>query len=307
MGSSGYRGRFAPSPTGPLHFGSLVAALGSCLEARALGGVWLVRMEDLDPPREMAGAADSILRTLARLGFEWDEPVLYQSTRAPFYAEAVGRLIDAGAAYRCSCTRSELRAAKTGAVYPGTCRKGLTRHGRRTAIRVVTGTEPVALKDRLRGDVGQSLADEVGDFIVRRRDGLFAYQLAVVVDDAAQGVTDVVRGADLLDCTPRQIHLQRLLGLPTPSYAHLPIVTTPTGEKLGKQTGAAPVDGRAPGAALWDALAFLGHPPPPSLARAGPAEVWDWARAHWRLQAVPARQTKGVGSLDPTPVDKSGG
>jgi glutamyl-Q tRNA(Asp) synthetase len=265
-----------------------VAALGSCLEARARGGSWLVRIEDLDPPREMAGAADSILRSLVRLGFEWDEPVLYQSTRARFYEEALGELIGAGAAYRCSCSRSELRAGGAGALYPGTCRNGVGRRGVRTAIRVRTGTEPIEFQDRVRGYISQSLADEVGDFVVRRRDGPFAYQLAVVVDDAAQGITDVVRGADLLDCTPRQIHLQRLLGLPTPSYAHLPIVTTPTGEKLSKQTGAAPVTGRQPGAALQDALAFLGHAPPPELAGSGPAEIWCWAREHWHLAAVPA-------------------
>ena len=297
MGSSGYRGRFAPSPTGPLHFGSLVAALGSCLEARARGGSWLVRIEDLDPPREMAGAADSLLRTLARLGFAWDEPVIYQSRRAPFYAEAIERLIDAGAAYRCSCTRSELRAAATGAVYPGTCRQGVRRRGRRTAIRVVTGAEPIVFSDGLRGCVSQSLADEIGDFVVRRRDGLFAYQLAVVVDDAAQGITDVVRGADLLDCTPRQIHLQRLLGLQTPSYAHLPVVATAAGVKLSKQTGAAPVDLREPGAALRDALAFLGHTPPPVLVGAGPAEIWNWAMTNWRLAAVSAAAAAAAGEL----------
>lgn len=288
-GEEVYRGRFAPSPTGPLHFGSLVAALGSCLEARHRGGEWLVRIEDIDPPREVPGSASAILCSLERLGFEWDTAVLYQSSRLAAYAAAIDELNAIGAAYRCSCTRSEVRAASGGSdVYPGTCRAVQRSSGRRTAVRVRTPDEPVGFADRLQGIVAQSLSREVGDFIVCRRDGLFAYQLAVVVDDHAQGITEIVRGADLLDNTPRQIHLQRLLGLPTPEYAHLPVVLAPDGRKLSKQTGATPIDSRRPAEALHAALVFLGHRPPGELARAGPPEIWAWALRHWRLDTVPA-------------------
>lgn len=285
-----YRGRFAPSPTGPLHFGSLVAALGSCLEARRRGGQWLIRVEDIDPPREMKGAADSILRSLERLGFEWDESVLCQSTRVGAYAEAIEALNAAGAAYRCSCTRGEIRsAAGESDIYTGTCRGGPRNRRRRTAVRVRTQAEPVTFIDRLQGRFIQSVLREVGDFVVHRRDGLFAYHLAVVIDDGFQRITDIVRGADLLNSTPRQIYLQRLLGLPTPNYTHLPIVLAADGQKLSKQTGAAPVDGRHPGEVLHAALKFLGQRPPDALVRAQPQEIWDWAGEHWRLDAVPSQ------------------
>jgi glutamyl-Q tRNA(Asp) synthetase len=296
-----YRGRFAPSPTGPLHFGSLVAAVGSYLEARSRGGDWLVRMEDLDRPREVAGAADEILRALEALGFEWDEPVLYQSRRDFAYGEALSKLKRSGAVFPCACTRSEIAdsvsAFGAGAkgeahelVYPGTCREGLPpgREGR--AIRVRVDDVPVAFDDALQGRVEQNLARECGDFVVRRADGLYAYQLAVVVDDAEQEVTDVVRGADLLDSTPRQIHLQRLLGLPTPNYLHLPVAVNAQGEKLSKQTMAAPVDPAKGAQALADALAFLGNPPPPKLRNARAADVWSWAIEKWDAQRIPRKR-----------------
>jgi len=296
-----YRGRFAPSPTGPLHFGSLVAAVGSYLEARIRGGDWLVRMEDLDRPREVAGAADEILRALEALGFEWDEPVLYQSRRDFAYGEALSKLKRSGAVFACACTRKEIEdsvsafgaAAKGEArelVYPGTCREGLPpgREGRATRVRV--DDVPIGFDDALQGRVEQHLARDVGDFVVRRADGLYAYQLAVVVDDAEQEITDVVRGADLLDSTPRQIHLQRLLGLPTPNYMHLPVAVDAQGQKLSKQTLAAAVDTAKGAHALADALEFLGNAPPPKLRNARAMDVWRWAIEHWSAEKVPRKK-----------------
>ena len=286
-----YRGRFAPSPTGPLHFGSLVAALGSWLDARAHGGEWLVRIEDLDPPREVPGAAAAILAALETLGLHWDGPVLHQSTRGERYAEALARLEEAGHAYRCACSRARVarlarRHGPLGPVYPGTCRTGAPSRGPH-AVRVRVDGSEAAFDDRLQGRHGASLAEAVGDFVVRRRDGLTAYHLAVVVDDTDQGVTDVVRGADLLEATWCHLHLQRLLGLPSPRYLHLPVATGPDGAKLSKQTGAAPVNLRRPGAALERALAFLGHPVPRCLRGAPPGELLAWATDRWSVRRVP--------------------
>jgi len=242
-GPAAYRGRFAPSPTGPLHAGSLAAALASWLDARAHGGVWIVRIEDLDPPREVPGASREIIRTLARFGLESDESVVLQSRRGALYEDAFARLRAAGLVYACTCSRKDIEAASQAAgvtpgVYPGTCRERPVRERARAAWRVRVPDATVGFDDRTYGRYAQRLARDVGDFVVRRADGPWAYQLAVVVDDAAQGVTDVVRGADLLDNTPRQIFLQRALGLPTPRYLHVPVVTNDKGEKLSKQTGA---------------------------------------------------------------------
>jgi glutamyl-Q tRNA(Asp) synthetase len=262
--TDGYRGRFAPSPTGALHDGSLVAALASWLDARANGGAWLVRIEDLDPPREVAGAARQILDALAAFGLVADEPPLWQSARGELYRQALERLQSAGLLYGCACSRAEIAAAQAAfglppQVYPGTCRDRRG-GGIRRALRVRVPDETVGFVDRARGPYGQNLAREVGDFVVRRADGLWAYQLAVVVDDGEQRITDVVRGADLLDNTPRQIWLQRALGLPTPRYLHLPLVTSATGEKLSKQTGATALDTDRPLAALERAWRHLGFP-----------------------------------------------
>jgi glutamyl-Q tRNA(Asp) synthetase len=240
-----YRGRFAPSPTGPLHAGSLAAALASWLDARAHGGTWLVRIEDLDPPREVAGAAHDIVETLAAFGMVADEPVVRQSERDSHYETAFGRLRDAGRVYGCACSRSGIAAAaldgRPGSAYPGTCRAGTGgRAIRAWRFRVPPGR--VIFADRAFGRVEQDLEREVGDFVVRRADGPWAYQLAVVVDDAAQRVTDIVRGADLLDNTARQIALQQALGVATPRYLHVPVVVNTRGEKLSKQTGAPPLD-----------------------------------------------------------------
>ena len=249
----GYRGRFAPSPTGDLHFGSLVAALGSWLRARARGGTWLVRVEDIDPPREVEGAARRIVETLAAFGMTSDEPVVHQSDRGALYADAAARLLASGAAFECRCSRSDLA--------DGIHRQCVARgrdFTRAAALRVRALDEEICFDDLLQGRRCQNLARDVGDFVVRRVEGYWAYQLAVVVDDAAQGITEVVRGADLLDSTPRQIHLQRLLGLPTPAHAHLPLALDRERRKLSKQLASAPVDPRDPMPALRRAAAFLG-------------------------------------------------
>jgi len=281
----GYRGRFAPSPTGPLHFGSLVAAVGSYLDAKHHHGIWLVRMEDLDTPRCVPGAADDILHTLEAFGLHSDEPVLYQSQRTAAYEKALHQLQDSGAVYPCCCTRKEIADSALngieGPVYPGTCRHGIPvgREGR--AWRVRTDNEAIEFGDALQGHIAQHLESEIGDFVMKRADGLFAYQLAVVVDDAFQSITHVVRGADLLASTPRQIHLQRLLGLSTPHYMHLPIAVNEAGEKLSKQTLATPVDSSQAVATLLRVLDFLQQRPPANLAGNNVRTVLEWAIQNW--------------------------
>ncbi|HEX2667268.1 MAG TPA: tRNA glutamyl-Q(34) synthetase GluQRS [Gammaproteobacteria bacterium] len=281
-----YVGRFAPSPTGPLHTGSLLAALGSCLDARAHGGRWLLRMEDLDGPREVPGAADEILRALTLLGFEWDGAVLYQSSRSEAYEEALAQLVRDGAAFPCACSRSEIAdsalAGIEGPIYPGTCRAGLPEGRSARALRLKVPAGDLCFEDRLQGRICQDLNRDIGDFIVRRADGCHAYQLAVVLDDAWSGVSHVVRGADLLLSTPRQLHLQTLLGLPHPIYMHLPVAVNQAGEKLSKQTQAAPLELSRPGPTLWQALVQLRQLPPQSLQHASIEEVWAWARANWQ-------------------------
>jgi len=288
-------GRFAPSPTGPLHFGSLVAAVASWLDARAAGGCWLVRMEDLDRPRCEPGAADTILHQLEAYGLNWDGAVLYQSQRDAAYAEALDSLKEIGAAYPCACTRSQLAQAARNhegeTIYPGTCQTGLPLGATARAWRVRVPDVSTRFHDRIHGDLEQNLAREVGDFIVKRADGLFAYQLAVVLDDAYQGITHVVRGADLLWNTPRQIYLQTQLGLLTPVYAHVPLITNAAGQKLSKQTLAPALPERGRRVVLAQALAALGHPPPADLVGAGPEELLAWASAHWQIENVPMRPT----------------
>ena len=283
-----YRGRFAPSPTGPLHAGSMVAALASWLDARAHGGQWLVRIEDLDTPRCQPGTGERILAQLADCGLLPDEPPAWQSGRSAHYQRALDRLIADGAAYPCGCTRSDIARALAERgltkprhgelVYPGTCRDGL--HGKPArAVRLRTDPGEVAWTDRRLGFQHQDVASAVGDFILFRADGLWAYQLAVVVDDHDQRITHVVRGEDLADNTPRQQVLQRRLGLPTPIYLHTPLVRDAHGDKLSKQTGAIAVDTRHPMAVLKDAAAALGLPP-------GPDTQTDWFAstvAAWRV------------------------
>ena len=281
-----YVGRFAPSPTGPLHLGSLVAAAASWLDARAAGGRWLVRIEDLDGPRSVPGAAEQILETLQGLGLRWDGEVTYQSQRTALYQNALRAL--ERHTYWCCCSRREVADSSIGVaadgaqIYPGTCRAGVAPGKAPRALRVRTTDEAVRFTDRVQGRQEQVLERDVGDFVLYRPDRHYAYQLAVVVDDAAQGVTDVVRGADLLDSTGRQIHLQRLLGLPTPRYLHVPAAVNAAGEKLSKQTGAAPIAGKQ---SLRLALRFLGQRETDEL---------DQAVRHWNPALIPAQRVRGV-------------
>ncbi len=279
-----YRGRFAPSPTGPLHDGSLVAALASWLDARAAGGQWLVRIEDVDGPRCPSGMAEHILGQLERLGLHPDEPPVWQSRRGDLYQAALDRLVHAGHAYGCACTRAEI-AARAGPrpkhgelIYPGTCRSGTQGRAVRAWRFRVEGR--VDWQDRRLGPQSQDLASEVGDFVLKRADGLWAYQLAVVVDDAEQRITDVVRGADLADNTPRQIALQRALGLPTPRYLHTPLVLAADGHKLSKQNGATALDLSDPTARLREAAARLGLQT--GSGASSPGDLLATATAQWR-------------------------
>lgn len=291
-----YRGRFAPSPTGPLHFGSLVAALGSYLDARHHHGSWLVRMEDLDPPREIPGAADQVLHTLEAFGLEWDEPVQYQSRRSACYEATLAQLQQSGHLYDCACTRKEIADGQTGSssnpVYPGTCRNGLPPGRTARAMRVQVYDRTIGFQDALQGAISQQLNRDVGDFVLRRADGLYAYQLAVVVDDAAQRITHVVRGSDLLDSTPRQIHLQQLLGHPEPAYLHLPVAVNAQQEKLGKQTFAPAIPEQRKTASLVQALRFLNQPLPTLTAAIDLPDLLTWAIAHWDRSALPVQRTR---------------
>jgi glutamyl-Q tRNA(Asp) synthetase len=293
-----YRGRFAPSPTGPLHFGSLVAAIGSFLDARHRAGSWLVRMEDLDRTREVPGAADAILGTLEAFGLHWDGSVVYQSARTDAYAEALDRLRDLGLIYPCGCSRSQIaalgHAGPEGPIYPGTCRTGLAPGRAARSLRLQVPPGLVAFVDRIQGRIEQDIAGEIGDFVLRRADGVHAYQLAVVVDDAWQSITDVVRGADLTASTPRQILLQGSLGLPTPAYAHLPLVLDTRGRKLSKSDAASPVDPTDPLPAALLALRHLGQTLPPEPP-ADVAELWRWAIPAWDIRGVPVGPSQTLG------------
>jgi glutamyl-Q tRNA(Asp) synthetase len=286
-----YIGRFAPSPTGPLHFGSLIAAVGSYLDAHAHQGEWQLRIDDLDQPRTVPGATEAILRALESFGFEWSGPVIYQSQRHEAYEEALDFLQKRAQLYACSCSRKDIAESGThgnfGPIYPGTCRNGIQPDQPPRALRCLTTSEPVCLDDQLQGRYCQQLENEIGDFVVRRADNIIAYQLATVVDDADQGVTDIVRGVDLLDSTPRQIHLQNLLNLPTPRYMHLPIAVNVQHEKLSKQTHASAVDTKNSVQQLFKTLVFLNQNPMPELQFASLAELWNWAQAHWNLSRLP--------------------
>lgn len=279
-----YRGRFAPSPTGPLHFGSLVAAAASYLQARQAGGEWLLRIEDIDPPREMPGASQQIIDCLRQHGFEWSGDTGFQSQHRAAHAAAVECLLQANLAYACTCSRSRIQEAgrqgPTGPIYPGTCRN-LALPPVDAAIRVKTAAEDICFVDELQGQIECELMREVGDFVIQRRDGLIAYALAVVIDDSTAGITEVVRGIDLLEMTPAQIWLQRQLGLPTPGYLHIPVATDRAGKKLSKQTHAPPVDPAMAKENLLAAFDFLGLPPGPQAAPETTAALWAWATDNW--------------------------
>ena len=292
-----YRGRFAPSPTGPLHKGSLLAALASYLQAKKHNGQWLVRMEDVDELRNVKGAADEILHSLDAFGFEWDENILYQTQRKEAYAEALSSLKDQQLVYPCTCSRKSLRAqaesgmietGKLGYIYPGNCinNQFTNRKALDYSIRIKTPDSSFGFNDELLGEYSQNLQSDLGDFIIRRRDGLFAYQLAVVVDDAYQNISHVVRGADLLDSTPRQIFLQQCLNYPSLEYTHLPLILCERGDKLSKQTGAQGIGNVANVPLLVECMAFLGQEPPAGLARDSLGNFWDWAFESWDISLV---------------------
>lgn len=274
-------GRFAPSPTGDLHFGSLVSAVGSYLEAKHNGGHWLLRIEDIDPPREVAGSADRILDDLYRLGMTPDGPVLYQNERLDAYQQVVSHLLEQGLAYRCACSRKDLPDS---GIYPGTCRNGIPKGKQARSVRLIVNDSACDFIDRLQGRIAESPADISGDFVIHRADGLFAYQLAVVIDDEYQGVTQVVRGADLLDSTSRQIYLQKILGYRSPEYMHLPVALSKDGRKLGKRFLADPVSHQDPAYTVRKALIFLGQNPPGGFHLDG---LWDWAMEHWDNSLIP--------------------
>ena len=281
-GSPG-RGRFAPSPTGELHFGSIVAAVASFLDARSRGDEWMVRIDDLDAPRIASGAIAAILRELERLGLHWDGEIVYQSARTGLYAAALEALQAGGHCFPCACTRREVG----GRVYPGTCRDGVPAGREARSVRVRSGTGSIGIEDLVQGSCRQDLERDIGDFIVHRADGVFAYHLATAFDDTEQEITRVVRGADLLRSTLPQVFVQDLLSRRRPEYAHLPVATNRHGEKLGKRTRAPPTRLRPASLVACDALRFLAHPAPAELVGAPPEELWSWAIGEWELARVP--------------------
>lgn len=294
MTASTYIGRFAPTPSGHLHFGSLVAALASYLDARANNGRWLMRMEDLDPPREEPGAQAAILHALERYGFEWDGELVRQSERHEAYAKVLNDMFNHGLAYACTCSRKQLEPYN--GIYPGLCRNA--GHDQQdAAIRLRVPELEYHFTDRVQGEFRQHLGRDVGDFVIRRRDGLYAYQLAVVLDDAWQGVTDIVRGADLLDSTPRQLYLQELLGLRQPRYLHVPLIIQPDGNKLGKSYRSPPLTPDQATPLLLRALRALGQQPGDELLHASPRELLDWGIQHWDAMRIPRTLTLAEAQL----------
>ncbi len=275
-----HAGRFAPSPTGDLHFGSLISAVASFLQAKRVNGEWLIRVEDIDPPREVPGSAKQILEDLNRLGMNSDRPVLLQSTRTAAYDSAINTLLSEGKAFWCGCSRKDLPPS---GIYPGTCRSGLAPGTSARTVRLSVAGSTIRFSDLIQGAVEENLEQSSGDFIIRRADGLPAYQLAVVVDDAYQGITEIVRGADLLDSTARQIRLQHALGLPTPTYAHHPLALDGNGKKLGKRFASDPINMLHAASSVRAALQFLGQKPPVDLDL---NELWLWAITNWNIESI---------------------
>lgn len=278
-----YIGRFAPSPTGLLHKGSLIGAVASYLDAKANNGKWLVRMEDLDPPREITGAADAILESLEQHGLHWDETVMWQNQRHDAYQQTLEQLRNLNKIFYCCCSRSNLKA--NNGIYPGRCRHQTQTPSSKFATRLIVPDHAIGFNDAIQGDYSQQLKQDIGDFILQRKDGLFAYQLAVVVDDQHQQINHIVRGSDLLASTPRQIWLQQLLGFNTPHYAHFPVITDQQNQKLSKQTFAAPL-GDQPCRNLLSALTFLGQATPPIDLSQNNHDILTWATANWSLHHV---------------------
>jgi glutamyl-Q tRNA(Asp) synthetase len=296
-----YRGRFAPSPTGPLHFGSLIAAVASYLQALSQDGEWLVRIEDIDPPREIPGATDAILRSLEAHGFPLGTPLL-QSTRLDIYAAIIEQLLDDGSAYNCSCSRKEIRGhvpeGLAGPIYPGTCRNGAdTTRRPAISVRMRTHNEELCFTDALQGPQCCHPEAAIGDFLIRRGDGLVAYQLAVVVDDAMQNISEVVRGTDLLTATFMQLNLQQALAYKPLKYMHFPVAISSDGKKLSKQTGAPPINDKQPSANLWQALNFLAQKPEKGLQSAPLKDIWVWAAENWDPFVLQSAQKAFDGSM----------
>lgn len=292
-----YVGRFAPSPTGPLHFGSLLAALASYLDARAHGGQWLVRIEDIDPPREVPGASQAILECLRAHALEWDGEVFQQSRRTQRYRDTCAQLIAQRRAFYCTCSRLDL--AGSGGIYTGHCRYCFQKPERPFAIRVRVDAIALRVDDRIQPSVAENLARDVGDFVIYRKEDLPAYQLAVVADDAAQRVTHIVRGSDLLASTARQIFLQQCLQLPTPQYAHIPVIANARQQKLSKQTFARALDNSAATENLLAALEFLQQPLPPTAQTQSASSILRWAIRHWDIALIPRRQELSGAALPP--------
>lgn len=285
-----YRGRFAPSPTGPLHIGSLLAAIASFLDAKANQGLWHLRIDDLDTPRNQSGATSRILRILESAALTWDGPVLFESRQIDRYYAAIEQLDAKDLLYFCTCSRKELSALAPDdtrfGIYPGICRNNKHPRSEDYATRIRTNDSRIGFNDRLQGYFEQNLAEEVGDFILRRRDRIFAYQLAVVIDDASQQVNQIVRGIDLIDSTPRQIYLHNLLGLSVPEYCHLPLVVDRDGYKLSKQNGARAVRESELSDVIYKVLRLLAHPAPKALKKAPPAELLQWGLENWDLRRL---------------------
>jgi len=296
-----YIGRYAPTPSGPLHFGSLVAAVGSYLQARKNKGLWLLRIEDIDPPREVPGATTAIIHTLEAYGFEWDGDISYQSQRLEYYAAALTQLKQKQQLYACSCSRKFLlktaQHGQYGVIYPGTCRHNhSTELEQQHSLRLKTQSQKTCFTDLLQGDYCQNIATDIGDFIVKRSDGLYSYQLAIVVDDMLQGITEIVRGADLLDSTPRQIYLQQQLDYPSPNYMHLPIACNSQGQKLSKQHHAKPLTDKHPVLNLCKAMKFLGFKVTTEIKESSIADFWTWAIDIWDISKVPTKNDTIVSS-----------
>ena len=287
MSKQPYRGRFAPSPTGELHLGTLLAAVGSYLQARSQQGEWLMRIEDVDTTRRVEGADTALLRALEVFGFEWDGEEVYQSQRTGLYESALESLSEKERVYPCTCSRKQLTEQGEAQIYTGHCRHRQLPVSEDHALRIRVSNQPISFNDLVMGRHQQQLNDECGDFVIKRRDGLFAYQLAVVVDDAEQGINEIVRGTDLLDSTPRQIYLQQQLGYIQPSYLHLPLLVDELGHKLGKSTGAAALDLKHPATSLHSALMLLGQKPPKELASDDLNTLWQWAIEHWNIESIP--------------------
>lgn len=281
-----YRGRFAPTPSGPLHFGSVIAALGSYLQAKSNQGKWLVRIDDVDIGRSIAGADKVILQQLEQLGLFWDEEVVYQSKRSNHYQAALEKLESINSTFACYCTRKEI----ANRVYPGTCRKGIKSGRTRYSIRIKTDNNPVEITDLLQGQYSQQLQSETGDFIIKRADGYFAYHLATVIDDAEQNITEIVRGLDLLDSTPRQVYLQKQLSLPTPRYLHMPVATDSSGKKISKSDNAQAITAKNNISTLFNALTFLGFNPPEQLMQTDVESILNWGVANWNITQLPTEK-----------------